>query len=175
MYPRNNLPRVSPICPAGATASGESLLGDALRVVPSPAASPSTSPMAGIVPLILSTTVKHFQLAVHRGDVNLIRQSIASGRAWAADRDEQDITPLHWVVISPHIATSSSKAQRSMPLTISLPLPSNGWLATATRNTQGYSTLHLVTHSPSIMPLLYLLHQPISVDERDSAGHTALM
>lgn len=25
------------------------------------------------------------------------------------------------------------------------------------------------------MPLLYLLHQPISVDERDSAGHTALM
>jgi palmitoyltransferase len=25
------------------------------------------------------------------------------------------------------------------------------------------------------MPLLYLLHQPISIDERDSAGHTALM
>ena len=25
------------------------------------------------------------------------------------------------------------------------------------------------------MPLLYLLHQPVSVDERDSAGHTALM
>ena len=43
------------------------------------------------------------------------------------------------------------------------------------RDTQGYNTLHLVTHSSSIMPLLYLLHQPISVDERDSAGHTALM
>jgi palmitoyltransferase len=43
------------------------------------------------------------------------------------------------------------------------------------KDTQGYNTLHLVTHSSSIMPLLYLLHQPISVDERDSAGHTALM
>jgi palmitoyltransferase len=43
------------------------------------------------------------------------------------------------------------------------------------KDTQGYNTLHLVTHSSSVMPLLYLLHQPISVDERDSAGHTALM
>ncbi|KAI0247232.1 ankyrin repeat-containing domain protein [Lactifluus subvellereus] len=41
--------------------------------------------------------------------------------------------------------------------------------------TQGYSTLHLVTHSSTVMPLLYLLHQPISVDERDAVGHTALM
>jgi palmitoyltransferase ZDHHC13/17 len=39
-------------------------------------------------------------------------------------------------------------------------------------DTQGYNTLHLVTHSSSIMPLLYLLHQPINVDSRDSQGHT---
>jgi palmitoyltransferase ZDHHC13/17 len=43
------------------------------------------------------------------------------------------------------------------------------------KDTQGYNTLHLVTHSSTVMPLLYLLHQPISVDERDAAGHTALM
>jgi palmitoyltransferase ZDHHC13/17 len=43
------------------------------------------------------------------------------------------------------------------------------------KDSQGYNTLHLVTHSSSIMPLLYLLHQPVSVDERDAAGHTALM
>ena len=43
------------------------------------------------------------------------------------------------------------------------------------RDTQSYNTLHLVTHSSSITPLLYPLHQPISVDERDSAGHTALL
>lgn len=40
---------------------------------------------------------------------------------------------------------------------------------------QGYNTLHLVTHSSSVMPLLYLLHQPINVDARDSQGHTSLM
>ena len=40
---------------------------------------------------------------------------------------------------------------------------------------QGYNTLHLVTHSSSIMPLLYLLHQPVNVDSRDTAGHTSLM
>ena len=43
------------------------------------------------------------------------------------------------------------------------------------KDTQGYNTLHLVTHSSTVMPLLYLLHQPISVDERDAVGHTALM
>jgi palmitoyltransferase len=32
-----------------------------------------------------------------------------------------------------------------------------------------------VTHSSSIMPLLYLLHQPVGVDSRDAQGHTALM
>lgn len=42
-------------------------------------------------------------------------------------------------------------------------------------DSQGYNSLHLVTHSSSIMPLLYLLHQPISVDSRDSQGHTSLM
>ncbi|KAF9480640.1 ankyrin [Pholiota conissans] len=42
-------------------------------------------------------------------------------------------------------------------------------------DSQGYNSLHLVTHSSSIMPLLYLLHQPINVDSRDSQGHTSLM
>lgn len=42
-------------------------------------------------------------------------------------------------------------------------------------DSQGYNTLHLVTHSSSIMPLLYLLHQPINVDSRDSQGHSSLM
>ena len=42
-------------------------------------------------------------------------------------------------------------------------------------DSQGYNSLHLVTHSSSIMPLLYLLHQPINVDSRDAQGHTSLM
>lgn len=42
-------------------------------------------------------------------------------------------------------------------------------------DSQGYNTLHLVTHSSSVMPLLYMLHQPVNVDSRDSQGHTSLM
>jgi len=42
-------------------------------------------------------------------------------------------------------------------------------------DSQGYNSLHLVTHSSQIMPLLYLLHQPINVDARDTQGHTSLM
>jgi hypothetical protein len=45
----------------------------------------------------------------------------------------------------------------------------------AVQDSQGYNTLHLVTHSSAVMPLLYLLHQPINVDSRDSQGHTSLM
>ena len=37
-------------------------------------------------------------------------------------------------------------------------------------DSQGYNTLHLVTHSSAIMPLLYLLHQPIAVDSLDAQG-----
>lgn len=42
-------------------------------------------------------------------------------------------------------------------------------------DSQGYNTLHLVTHSSSVMPLLYLLQQPIAVDSQDLQGHTSLM
>lgn len=42
-------------------------------------------------------------------------------------------------------------------------------------DSQGYNTLHLVTHSSSVMPLLYLLQQPIAVDSQDAQGHTSLM
>lgn len=43
------------------------------------------------------------------------------------------------------------------------------------RDAQGFNTLHLTTHSSAIMPLLYMLQQPVAVDEKDSDGHTALM
>lgn len=42
-------------------------------------------------------------------------------------------------------------------------------------DSQGFNTLHLVTHSSMVMPLLYILHQPVAVDAKDSDGHTALM
>ena len=44
-----------------------------------------------------------------------------------------------------------------------------------TSETQGYNILHLVTHSSSIMPLLYLIHQLISVDEHDIAAELKVL
>jgi len=133
--------------------------------------------------------------AAQRGDVNLIRELIESGRANATDRDEQNITPLHWAAINAHIAacrylleqgaevdaqggdlvaTPMQWAARNGYLYIIQLLISHNADPTIT-DSQGYNTLHLVTHSSSIMPLLYLLHQPINVDSRDSQGHTSLM
>ena len=134
-------------------------------------------------------------LAAQRGDVNLIRQLIESGRARASDRDDQNVTPLHWAAINAQlpacrylleqgaevdalggdlVATPMQWAARNGYLYIIQLLIAHG-ADPNIKDTQGYNTLHLVTHSSSIMPLLYLLHQPISIDERDSAGHTALM
>jgi ankyrin repeat protein len=134
-------------------------------------------------------------LAAQRGDVSLIRQLIESGRARASDRDDQNVTPLHWAAINAQlpacrylleqgaevdalggdlVATPMQWAARNGYLYIIQLLIAHG-ADPNIKDTQGYNTLHLVTHSSSIMPLLYLIHQPISIDERDSAGHTALM
>ena len=134
-------------------------------------------------------------IAAQRGDVNLIRELIESGRARATDRDEQNITPLHWAAINAQlpacrylleqgaevdalggdlVATPMQWASRNGYLYVIQLLIAHG-ADPNIKDTQGYNTLHLVTHSSSITPLLYLLHQPLSVDERDSAGHTSLM
>ena len=134
-------------------------------------------------------------MAAQRGDVNLIRQLIESGRARATDRDEQNVTPLHWAAINAQLPACRYLLEQGAEVDalggdlIASPVQwaaRNGYLYIIQlliahgadpniKDTQGYNTLHLVTHSSSIMPLLYLLHQPISIDERDSAGHTALM
>ena len=134
-------------------------------------------------------------MASQRGDLNVVQQLIESGRARATDRDEQNITPLHWAAINAQVPTCRYLLEQGAEVDalggdlVATPVQwaaRNGYLYVIQlliahgadpniRDTQGYNTLHLVTHSSSIMPLLYLLHQPISVDERDSAGHTALM
>jgi ankyrin repeat protein len=134
-------------------------------------------------------------VAAQRGDLSFVRELIESGRARATDRDEQNITPLHWAAINAQLATCRYLLEQGAEVDalggdlVATPMlwaARSGYLYVIQlliahgadpniRDTQGYNTLHLVTHSSSIMPLLYLLHQPISVDERDSAGHTALM
>lgn len=134
-------------------------------------------------------------VAAQRGDVELMRELITSGKASATDRDPQNITPLHWAAINAHVAacrylleqgaevdalggdlvaTPMQWAARNGYLYVIQLLIAHGADPTIT-DSQGYNSLHLVTHSSSIMPLLYLLHQPINVDSRDSQGHTSLM
>ncbi|KAJ2931938.1 hypothetical protein H1R20_g5163, partial [Candolleomyces eurysporus] len=134
-------------------------------------------------------------VAAQRGDVAQLRALIESGQASATDRDEQNVTPLHWAAINAHIAACRYLLEQGAEVDalggdlVATPMQwaaRNGYLyiihlliahnadPTIT-DSQGYNTLHLVTHSSSIMPLLYLLHQPINVDSRDSQGHTSLM
>nr|GAT47946.1 palmitoyltransferase akr1 [Mycena chlorophos] len=113
----------------------------------------------------------------------------------ATDRDPQNVTPLHWAAINAQVpacrlllehgaevdalggdlvATPMQWAARGGFLYVIQLLVAYGADPTIT-DSQGYNSLHLVTHSSSIMPLLYLLHQPVGVDARDAQGHTALM
>ena len=124
-----------------------------------------------------------------------MRELINSGKANATDRDAQNITPLHWAAINAHVAACRFLLQQGAEVDalggdlVATPMQwaaRNGYLyiihllvahnadPTIT-DSQGYNSLHLVTHSSSIMPLLYLLHQPVNVDSRDSQGHTSLM
>lgn len=118
-----------------------------------------------------------------------------SGKAHATDRDPQNITPLHWASINAQVAACRVLLEQGADVDalggdlVATPMQwaaRNGYLyiiqlliahgADPTiADSQGYNSLHLVTHSSSIMPLLYLLHQPVNVDSRDAQGHTSLM
>lgn len=124
-----------------------------------------------------------------------MRSLIESGKATASDRDEQNITPLHWAAINAQVPACRYLLDQGAEVDalggdlIATPMQwaaRNGYLYVihlliahnadpTIQDAQGYNTLHLTTHSSAVMPLLYLLHQPISVDSRDTQGHTSLM
>ncbi|KAI1787384.1 palmitoyltransferase AKR1 [Ganoderma leucocontextum] len=134
-------------------------------------------------------------VAAQRGDVETLRHLIESGKGHATDRDEQNITPLHWAAINAQVAACRFLLEQGAEVDalggdlVATPMQwaaRNGYLYVIQlliahnadpniTDAQGYNALHLVTHSSSIMALLYLLHQPINVDARDSQGHTSLM
>ncbi|KAJ7808310.1 ankyrin repeat-containing domain protein [Mycena olivaceomarginata] len=132
-------------------------------------------------------------VAAQRGDVATLRALLDSGRARATDRDPQNITPLHWAAINAQlpacrllldagadvdalggdlVATPLQWAARGGYLYVLQLLIAHGADPTIA-DSQGYNALHLVTHSSSIMPLLYLLHQPGDALS-DDAGLTPL-
>jgi palmitoyltransferase len=133
--------------------------------------------------------------ASEQGKTELIRDLVESGRASATDRDDDRVTPLHWAAISDRLEACTYLIEQGADVnaiggnSVATPLQ---W---ATRNglvkvidlliqhganprlfdTEGYNSLHSVTHSSNYWALLYLLCQPdIAVDERDHGDHTAL-
>ncbi|KAG8879379.1 palmitoyltransferase akr1, partial [Tulasnella sp. 331] len=135
-------------------------------------------------------------LASQRGDLETVRRLIDSGQAKATDRDDQNITPLHWAAINAQLPVCKYLLEQGAEVDalggdlVATPMQwaaRNGYLYIIDlliahnadpmiADSQGYNTLHLVTHSSTVMPLLYLIHLcPISPDTPDSAGHTPLM
>ncbi|KZT21328.1 ankyrin, partial [Neolentinus lepideus HHB14362 ss-1] len=134
-------------------------------------------------PQTTSETDANIFVAAQRGDVNLIRELIESEKATATDRDEQNITPLHWAAINAQVPACRYLLEQGAEVDalggdlVATPMQwaaRNGYLYVIQlliahgadpniADSQGYNTLHLVTHSSAIMPLLYILHQPVNV------------
>ncbi|KAG8741634.1 palmitoyltransferase akr1, partial [Ceratobasidium sp. 428] len=136
-------------------------------------------------------------LAAQRGDVSLLQSIVSRGLGNVTDRDSQNVTPLHWAAINAQLAACEYLIQAGAEVDalggelVSTPMQwaaRNGYIYIvqlllqhgadpSIADAQGYNTLHLVTHSSGVMPLLYMLQHrdKVTVDSQDSAGHTALM
>ena len=120
---------------------------------------------------------------------------IGSGRARATDKDDDNITPLHWAAINDRAEACTYLIEQGADVDAVGGTLSATPLQWAARNglvyiidlllqrganprvldVQGYSCLHSVMHSSNYWALLYLLCRPeTEIDERDSMGHTAL-
>ncbi|KAI5454987.1 palmitoyltransferase akr1 [Naganishia albida] len=130
------------------------------------------------------------------GNLVALEHIARSGKLDVNARDDSNVTPLHWAAINAHVdvcrwllgrgaevdaiggdlqATPLQWAARNGHLYVIHLLLKHGADPTL-RDAQGFNTLHLVTHSSGVMALLYVLLQPtVSVDEKDTDGHTALM
>ncbi|KAH8988351.1 ankyrin repeat-containing domain protein [Lactarius akahatsu] len=133
--------------------------------------------------------------AARLGKTECIQALIQSGRARLTDRDEDDITALHWAAISGQAETCEYLIDHGAELnavTRTLLASPLQWAALQglpdivhllirhgadprLLDAQGYSSLHAAVHSSSYWCLLLLLCQPeVSPDERDRKGRTAL-
>ncbi|WWC85410.1 uncharacterized protein L201_000273 [Kwoniella dendrophila CBS 6074] len=140
------------------------------------------------------------ELSIHalaqRGDTPAISSLLRDNPSLnLSQKDEQGITPLHWAAINAHMGTCRFLLDNGAEIDAvggelqATPLQwaaRNGHLYVIhlllsygadpnILDSQGFNTLHLITHSSGVMPLLYMLHQPVAIDEKDTDGHTALM
>ncbi|WWC57688.1 uncharacterized protein I303_100222 [Kwoniella dejecticola CBS 10117] len=140
------------------------------------------------------------QLSIHalaqRGDTPTLSSLLRENPSLdLSQRDDQGITPLHWAAINAHMGTCRFLLDNGAEVDAvggelnATPLQwaaRNGHLYVVhlllahgadpnILDSQGFNTLHLITHSSAVMSLLYMLHQPVAIDEKDSDGHTSLM
>ncbi|KAG0143309.1 hypothetical protein CROQUDRAFT_81209 [Cronartium quercuum f. sp. fusiforme G11] len=136
--------------------------------------------------------------AAQHGDLATMSEIIDSGKAFATDVDDQQITALHWAAINGHLLLCSFLIARGAIVDayggelVATPLM---WAARNGRvyvvhlllkhgadpnlvDSQGFNTLHLATHSSSALTLAYLLASsrlgPDALESADPQGHTAL-
>ncbi|WFD44041.1 protein S-acyltransferase [Malassezia psittaci] len=138
--------------------------------------------------------------AAQRGDLDRICQVLEADPTQANDRDEQNVTALHWAAINGHTdccelllengaevdatggeleATALHWSARNGQLNSMHLLVKYGANLKAV-DKQGFNALHLTTHSSYIMPLIFVLQQDAyrtkdAIDSKDPQGHTSLM
>jgi palmitoyltransferase len=133
--------------------------------------------------------------AAQRGKTGQIRALIESGRARATDRDDDNITPLHWAAIKGHAEACGYLIEQGAEVNAAGGTGLATPLQWAARNglvgiidlliqhganprlldAQGYSCLHSVAHSCKYWALLYVVCRPeVEIDEPDKSGNTPL-
>ena len=133
--------------------------------------------------------------AARQGNIERIRALNECGRARATDRDEENVTPLHWAAIKGQDAACTYLIEQGAEVNaaggkeLATPLhwvARNGLVATIDLliqhgadprllDVQGHSCLHSVAHSGKYLALLYVVCRPeIAIDEPDGLGYTPL-
>ena len=192
----SNVDRQSdPLSPSKASTSrqegsgGLDALSDGRNSFSTRAPSRAHTPGPDQIPLTIHT-------AAQRGDLPAIMRLVDSGRATVHDRDDDNITPLHWAAINAQLATCRylldhgaevdalggdliasplQWAARNGHVYVLELLCSRGADPTIT-DSQGFNALHLTVHSSAVMPLVFMLQQPAlsspeGLDSTDSQGH----
>ncbi|KAL1920636.1 uncharacterized protein VTP21DRAFT_1013 [Calcarisporiella thermophila] len=133
--------------------------------------------------------------AAQFGNFQVLRELLDSGKAKATDRDETNVTALHWAAINNRLAIAKFLISRGAEVDavggdlIATPLhwaAGNGHLAIVhlllkeganpnIRDKLGYNTLQVATQSSNAMLVLYLCYQGMNVNDQDPSGHTPLM
>ncbi|PWN21085.1 hypothetical protein BCV69DRAFT_298870 [Microstroma glucosiphilum] len=162
---------------------------------------PSPCPSRPQTPLTSAPLTIHS--AAQRGDVATVLDLLdTAATASPRDRDEDDVTPLHWAAINAHTSICALLLERGAEVDArggdlnATPLQwaaRNGHLAVmhlllqrgadpTLCDSQGFNTLHLTVHSSAVMPLLLVLSQPAfctgsqrQLNSSDAQGHTPLM